>query len=55
MIRELNFKFFEFQNSGGIKEKFISYFNSSNQLFYLDYSDVFENEFPNSFSQMYKF
>lgn len=55
MIRELNFKFCGFQNSGGIQDKFISYFNSSNQLFNLDYWDIFEKEFPNSFSQMYQF
>ena len=55
MLKKLNLKFCGFQDVGGIHDKFIAYFNSSDQLYNLDYWEIFEKEFPNSFPQMYQF
>ena len=55
LIEKFNLDFCGFQNISNLHEKFTDYYNSSQNLYNLDYWEKFEDENPNIFKSMYQF
>jgi SAM-dependent methyltransferase len=55
LIEKFNLEFCGFQNNFNLHEKFKDYFNSSQNLYNLDYWQEFEEKNPHIFKSMYQF